>query len=383
MSEDPKTSEIVEATRAQVPGVPAFDWRQVLEFSPDMIIVVDRRGTILYINRTIAGLDFEQVVGTSALEFVPVDDREQMRDHIRHVFESGTPISYEVSGIGPGDSVSWYFSSMSPVVADGEVVAATIITRDITARRQLEQSVIDAYEQEREAADRLRELDDLKNEFVAKVVHDLRTPITVVDGFAQTLLDGWDSFSDARRLEFVELMHASSGRLRELVRDVLDVARLESAEFSIELAPFDIRDSLEHVVASMAALDRSIEWQVDDDVPLVLADAVRHQQILVNLVANAVKFSPTESAVRIAVRYDAPDIEVSVIDVGIGIAETEFPRLFDRFVQLPRSDRSTPEGSGLGLFICRTLVEAQGGSIHVESTPGVGSTFVYRLPAAG
>lgn len=365
-----------------VPSEPDFDWRQVLEHSPDMIMIVGRDGTIHYMNRVVPGFAVEDVVGSSAYEYVPPEAREQMRGLIEQVIDSGEPVNYEISGAGPDGGEAWYFSSMSPVLRGTEVIAATIITRDITDRRRLEEATRDAYEHERAAVRRLRELDELKGEFVAKVVHDLRTPITVIDGFAQTLADGWERFDDDRRREFVDLMRFSAARLTALVRDILDVSRIEAAEFSYDVEPLDVREAVEQGIASMGGLAWRVDLDVDDDLPPMLADRLRHEQVLVNLLTNAVKFSPERSRILVTARRSGEHVAIGVRDHGVGIAPGDVPRLFQRFSQLQREDLATPEGSGLGLYICRTMLEAQGGSIAVESTVGEGSTFTYRLPAA-
>lgn len=364
------------------PAAPPLDWAQVMQNSLDLILIVDEQGLIIDANHTLPHRPRDQVIGTSALSYVDGDARGQLQSHIAHVFQTQNSMRYEISGAGPNGTTSWYLSSISPVLHDGRVVAATIITRDITERRQLEQSVLEAYELERAAGDRLRELDDLKGEFVAKVIHDLRTPITIIDGFAQTLVDGWDTFSDERKLEFVELMRSSAGRLRNLVRDVLDATRLESAQFTVDIEPIDVHDAINRAVTMMSALQRQIVCDIAPDLPLMLADAGRHEQVLLNLLSNAVKFSELDTPISISVRHVAPNVEVTVTDAGVGIAESDIPRLFTKFTQLPSVNLSTPEGSGLGLYICRALLEAQNGSIDVTSTLGVGSSFVYRLPAA-
>jgi signal transduction histidine kinase len=272
---------------------------------------------------------------------------------------------------------------MSPIVRGGEVIAATIITRDITERRAMEQSVQDAYERERDAAMRLREIDELKGEFVAKVVHDLRTPITIIDGFVRTLLDDWDRFEDSKRLEFLHLAGEASGRLTELVKDILDVASLESGGYRIDVAPFDLAPLLETVVQSMGELAERTTIEIADGTPPVLADERRVGQVFANLLDNASKFSPSGTPIELTVRSMGDEVVIDVRDHGIGIDAADLPKLFRKFSQLADRTSPTPAGSGLGLYICRTLLEAQGGSIDIASVPGDGSTFTVRLPAAG
>jgi PAS domain S-box-containing protein len=360
---------------------PGIDWRQVVEHSPDLILSVDRDGRILYLNKTVPGFTMDQVIGTSQYDYMPPDSRMKLRALTEQVFETGEPVTYEIPGFGPDGAEAWYFGSMSPIVRGGEIIAATIITRDITERRTMEQSIQHAYELERDAVMRLRELDEIKSEFVAKVVHDLRTPITIIDGFVRTLLDDWDRFEDARRLEFLNLAGEASGRLTALVRDILDVASLESGEYRIEVSPFELAPMLEAVVQSMGEVAGRATIRVEEGTPLVIADERRIGQVFSNLLANAAKFSHPGSSIELSARGEGDDVVVDVRDHGIGIEPNDLPKLFQKFSQLTDRTSPTPAGSGLGLYICRTLLEAQGGSIDVASVPGEGSTFTVRLPA--
>ena len=354
----------------------------VLDHSPDIILLVERDGTMRYTNRVVAGLQREDVIGSSAYDYVPEEALELFKQRIAHVFESGDSVSYEMPGTGPDGTQAWYFSSMSPVMRGDTVVAVTIVTRDITERRALEASVQRAYERERSAAARLRELDLIKRDFTAKVVHDLRTPVTIIDGFATTLTAGWDEFDDAARRNYVDQIAAASSRLTRLVQDVLDVTRLESADYTYDIHPIDVAESIAGVVQSIGELGTRIEVRVDADTPPMLADPMRHEQVLDNLLSNAFKFSAADSPIVIHAFPSGTDVVVEVSDTGIGIAADDAERLFERYTQLERPDRATPTGSGLGLYICRTILQAQGGDIEVESVEGSGSTFRYRLPAA-
>lgn len=360
------------------------DLLAVLEHSPDIIMLLERDGTIRYTNRVVPGLRIEDVIGSSSYDFVPEPARSLYRQRIAHVFDSGDSVSYEMPGVGPDGSESWYFSSMAPVVRDGEVVAVTIVTRDITERRALEAALQRAYEHERAAAEQLRDLDRIKRDFTAKVVHDLRTPVTIVDGFATTLTAGWETFDDSQRRTYVEQIAAATARLTSLVQDVLDVTRLEAADYAYSVQPTDAGAAIHRVVDSLGPVGERVDVRIEADTPPMLVDPIRHEQVLDNLLANAMKFSPEDSPIHVRAHADADGgfVVVEVRDEGIGIPAEEAERVFERFAQLDPPDRGTPTGSGLGLHICRTIVEAQGGTIEVDSTRGSGSTFRYRLPVA-
>lgn len=251
---------------------------------------------------------------------------------------------------------------------------------------QLVEERAGVLEREREATRRLRDVDELKNEFVAMVAHDLRSPMAVISGFADTIADRWDEFDDARKLEFLGLISRNAHSLAGFVEDVLQVARLDSGALAYRTRPFDARSVVERVAneVRMTHPDLGIELRVPDDVPQALGDEDRQWQILTNLVGNAVKYTTAEHpqvCVDIEILPGGRELAIAITDNGIGIAEEDQERLFRRFSRVGDTRRSF-EGTGLGLYIVKSMVEAQGGRIWVSSALGEGSTFTYTVPVA-
>jgi len=242
-----------------------------------------------------------------------------------------------------------------------------------------------ALDREKDVADRLRSLDQLKNEFVAMVAHDLRSPMVSIASAAKMLMGPGDSLGEGDRAQLLEVIHRSTTGLAGLVEDVLQVARIESGQFSYDIGPFDmaalVRRTVEEV--RMTAVPCRIEAVIGADLPLALGDEERNWQVLTNLLSNAVKFSPEVSTVRVRVVATGDHLQVSVQDEGDGIAPEDIPRLFQKFSRIGGRSRGPVKGTGLGLFICRSIVEAQGGRIWVDSEQGRGSTFTYTVPVAG
>ena len=237
---------------------------------------------------------------------------------------------------------------------------------------------------EREAIVRLRQLDELKNEFVGVVAHDLRSPMTVIGGFAQVLRDQWENLPDGRRERLLDRISANIDRLSDLVGDVLDVARLESGVMEYDTHPFDVSSLVRRTVAEVAttAPDRQCTAEILQGSAMGVGDETRYWQVITNLVTNAIKFSPTGAPVRVNVTRTGDDIRIAVTDEGSGISSDDMPRLFEKFSRLPiRDGGPKPPGTGLGLYICRTIVEDQQGRLWVESTLGEGSTFSFTIPA--
>ncbi|MFN2488440.1 MAG: sensor histidine kinase [Actinomycetota bacterium] len=216
-------------------------------------------------------------------------------------------------------------------------------------------------------------------EMISKIAHELRSPLTAVQGFSGTLVKRWDSFDDARRLELVTFVHADAVRMGRIISEVLDLARLETQRLELNLADVNIAATAARAAANVARLPGSERLTIDVDEGLtVWADAARLEHILTNLVENAVKFSD-EGPIEMSARRTDDTIEVAVADRGIGLEPERLPDLFSG--PAPMGQYSVPMGSGLGLYLTKRLVEAHGGAIEVTSDPGAGSRFAIVLPA--
>ena len=254
------------------------------------------------------------------------------------------------------------------------------VTRDLTERKRTEDALRDVLERERETAAGLRELDRMKNDLVAVIAHDLHSPVAVITGFLHVLTEGWATSTEQEKMEMLDRIRSRVGRLRGLVDDVLDVARIEAGELGVERAELDLNAVVSQVAAEMAMTfpGRTITLPADANLRAV-GDERRVWQILTNLLSNALKFSGGDEPVEVDLRREGTQIIVAVRDRGPGITAEELPQVFERFVRLPGT-ASIP-GTGIGLFIAKSLAEAQDGQLTVESTPGVGSTFCLALPA--
>jgi signal transduction histidine kinase len=237
---------------------------------------------------------------------------------------------------------------------------------------------------ERAHTARLRELDQLKNEFVGVVAHDLRSPMTVIAGYVDMVLLRWDETTDDTKRELLGVASRNVKRLSVLVEDVLQVARIEAGDFAFDVRPFDLGALVERTVAEMndARPDRSVVALVRPGLPLAHADEDRQWQVLTNLLSNAQKFSPEDAPVEVRVEVLPRDLAVSVADRGRGIAPEDLSRLFGKFSRLGAAPGGE-KGTGLGLYICKALVEAQGGTIEAASEPGRGTTLRYTVPRVG
>ncbi|HWE63880.1 MAG TPA: HAMP domain-containing sensor histidine kinase, partial [Chloroflexota bacterium] len=306
------------------------------------------------------------------------------------------PLWYQPAGLEMEQIASWIGV---PLLVDGEyVVLLELFSRqtgrytqqDADALTQFAQHVVFAvrnariYAREREAKLRLEDLDQLRADFVSTVSHELRTPLTGIKGFTETLLTYWDRLDDARKHHYLDRIYSASKRLQRLVQDLLFVSRVEGGNLPLTVRRVQLADLLDPAVMEITQKYRSqvIDLDVPESVPLVLADADRAQQVLVNLLDNGVKYSPEGSplSVRCTVLPDA--VQLTVVDQGPGIRPQDMPRLFTRFGKIDQVIRAGHVGTGLGLFISKQLVEQMGGTITVETEPGAGSAFSFTLPRA-
>ncbi|MBI4492823.1 MAG: PAS domain S-box protein [Chloroflexi bacterium] len=231
---------------------------------------------------------------------------------------------------------------------------------------------------------RIKELEQQREEFVSVIAHDLRAPITVIQGYAQVLRRLADGHpAPEQEVKGLDAIVLSTRRLNTMVADLLDASRIEARRLALETEPVDLPGLARGLVERLAPVTTGhpVRLRVLGDVPPVLADPGRLEQILTNLLTNAAKFSSAEAEILVAIAPDEREVTISVADRGMGIPAQELAGLFQRFYRTSEA-RRTREGLGLGLYITRGLVEAQGGRMWVESEVGKGSTFSFTLPVA-
>jgi PAS domain S-box-containing protein len=356
---------------------------RIIQHAPVVMAYVDAELVYLWNNPAhshLVGKAPEAMIGRRLDQVLPADYYARTAPLYRQALDSGEPVSARAVPLQtPGRDTTYLDFSYVPIldeagVAQGLLIIAVDVT-DRVERERLQASTIKALEQ----ADRA------KNEFVSVISHELRTPLNFITGFASTLEDEVQGpLNEAQRAAVGKIL-AGSERMLLLVDDLLDFARMQAGTFHLSLAPTDFRPLVEEVATTMRLLadrkDLALELEITGDFA-PCADGHRIIQVLSNLVSNAIKFT---DAGAITVRVEAKDgaLLTSVRDTGCGIAESDLPRLFQRFSQLDMSATRKVGGTGLGLAISKAIVEAHGGTIGVESEPGVGSTFWFSLPLPG
>jgi signal transduction histidine kinase len=269
--------------------------------------------------------------------------------------------------------------SVADAFSDEEIDLITLLARQVGYAVQNMRT----YAAERNAAEELRRLSALRADFVSLVSHELRAPMASIIGCAATLRQRWRELVPEQRESFLALIEQETGRLSTLIGDVLDTSRIEAGTFTYVFADVDFGE-LVRETASMVELGNDevkVVTHVRDPLPAVRGDRERLRQLLLNLVTNAAKYTVAGDEIEVRAGADDGHVSVVVIDHGPGIAADQHRLIFEKFGRVSTGGRSKP-GAGLGLFIARSIAEAHGGSLEVQSEAGSGTAFTFRLPVA-
>lgn len=333
----------------------------ILTSMADGVIAIDREGRILLINPMVEkmfGVKPEDATGRGVIEVIRNYDLEKLL----------------LGALVVNDSFTREFEMLSPMVRTFRVhfaplrnasgtVGVVAVLRDITEIRKLER---------------------MRTEFVANVSHELRTPLTSIKGFVETLLDGAIEDKMLAR-HFLDVINEESERLTRLINDLLTLSRLEEKDAGVNKGPVEMAKVINSVVSMMSPRlkEKNLELTTDitDGLPVIQADKDMVGQLLINLLDNAVKYTPEGGRIKVEAQPVQQGIKVVVGDTGIGIPEESLPRLFERFYRVDKARSREMGGTGLGLAIVKHILELHGGSIEVKSTPGRGTAFTFYLPA--
>jgi two-component system phosphate regulon sensor histidine kinase PhoR len=335
----------------------------ILRSMNEGVVTVDSTGRIARVNeaaRSLLGIHKAYVESMSLEEVVP---QEEIRAFIKEAASSMLPTSGSVLLTGERTRVFDVYGS--PLFQDdGSSSGTLIVVRDMT---------------------RVHNLEVVRRDFVANVSHELKTPVTSIKGFAETLLDGAIEDPEACN-KFVGIIAKHAERLHAILNDLLTLARLEAGgdEARMELMPYKlgslVREAIDVCEGAAAVGQVAVSSSVPDDIVVVVNPSLM-QQAVVNLVDNAIKYSESGASVRVAVERQGEFVRCMVIDNGPGIDSSHLPRLFERFYRVDQGRSRQMGGTGLGLSIVKHIVLAHGGRVAVESALGQGSVFSIYLKA--
>ena len=364
-------------------------YRLIAENANDLITRHDANGRTAFASlasTAILGRTPDQLVAAGLETALEPDDRERFAAAIARCHLSGLPVAEEfqiqralAEAQPPTLETIWLEMRCQPVLVDGRVATVIAVTRDITQRRA------ELVEVAR-ARDEAQRVSRAKSAFLATMTHELRTPLNAIIGFSEILhRELLIRSREPKHADYCRAIHQSGEHLLSLVKDLLDVSKIESGKFSVAEEPFALRDIARSAVETLYPLAQQKSLRIDlklaADLPELLADRRATKQILINLVSNACKFTEAGGVITVTAEETDGTIEMVVSDTGIGIAPEHLSKIGQPFYQIETAYSRQNEGAGLGLSIVRGLAELQGGTLRIESTVGVGSRFIVTLPA--
>ena len=323
------------------------------------VIVIDKTGYIISVNPTIEKIFTilrKDVEGKVFLEAIRNNDIAEV---ISAALKKGKSVSNEIALIYPVRRI--FEVNATPIFDNNVISGCLVVVHDITEIRRLE---------------------TVRSDFVANVSHELKTPLTSIKGFVETLLDGALDDKENNR-NFLKIIHDHAERLDSLVNDLLSLSHLESKEIMLKKTDFNLRQQVEDVISGFRSQVKKKNIEIKNELPAgisVTADKDRLEQVVTNLLDNAIKFNKEKGFVRIYGEETNGKVKITVEDSGIGIPEKDISRIFERFYRADKARSRELGGTGLGLSIVKHIVELHSGSVGVESTEGLCSKFWFILP---
>jgi PAS domain S-box-containing protein len=364
-----------------------------------MIIATDASGRITHFNpgaQETLGYHPDEVLGCSPGMF---HTRDELERQAAHFGVEADHVSIVLEMTKRGERRDWEFMrkdgrlrmaslTLSEVTdPDGKVIGYIGAGDDITEQLRAQEALLAALEREHASVRRLEEVDHVKQELVSNVSHELRTPITSIAGYAELLIDGDLGELSGKQIDAVRRIERNTGRLGMLVEDLLTLSRAESGQLDLDRDEIDLHkvvaEAYEMAEEMLRARVLDVQLSLPEHPVIVLGDAHALERVVMNLLGNAIKFTPDGGKVTITVSQTALEASLTVRDTGMGIAEEDQEHLFTRFFRASAATHHAIQGTGLGLSIVHSIVTQHDGRVEVDSTPGAGTAVTVLLPRAG
>jgi PAS domain S-box-containing protein len=344
--------------------------QNIIESINQGILAMDTNGNFSLMNHNITallGLKSADIIGQNYQHLLSPELKGCFDIIIGQTIKEGYVIDYRLDHtFGEGQNIPLAINSSLLRDEKGDPNGVIMTFRDLTTSLELQ---------------KFRELDSIKDEFVSNVCHELRTPLSIIKSYVETLLDRVKPKDISTQKEFLSIVNQACDRLIGVVNNLLDISRIQSGRFFLDLKQVNIKDIAISVIKALELSKGEVEigLDLDQDLPRILADEEKIYQVILNVASNAIKYSPKGGTVLIKAFKDNDMVKLMIQDQGVGIPEDELPYIFDKFYR-SSSSANEIQGSGLGLPIAKSFVEAHQGTIEAQSTLGRGSIFTITLP---
>ncbi|MCP3898375.1 MAG: PAS domain-containing protein [Desulfobacteraceae bacterium] len=343
----------------------------MLESINNGIMSINMKGEAILLNSNataILGLKKKGFLGTHYGSFLKGDLKKKVDKLFSAILKKGFAIESMVNH-SPYEEVDIMVGiSASPLVdTNKKIIGIIYIFRDMSASKEIE---------------RLTKLDEIKSEFVSNVSHELRTPLTIIKSYSEALLTQVEPEDHDTREQFLSVIDSETDRLASIVSNLLDLSRIEAGKFDLNYTAIDLKELVNSLISvfKTKAANISIFTDFGEDLPLLEADEDKIREVLVNLIANSIKFSPMGGTINISIEKQDKLLSFSVSDTGIGIPKHMIKNIFKKFFRVDNSDTYEIEGTGLGLSIVKHIIDSHKGVINVDSVLGKGTTFKVSMP---
>lgn len=385
-------TEIADRIRiAQMLVQSEAQYRRLVESANSIIIRWEADGKITFFNRfaqDFFGYDEQEIIGKNILETIVPPEESTGRDLSSLAADiASNPEAYARNvneNIRRNGERVWVAWTNKPIVDEtGKVLEILSVGNDITKLMETEKELRSAIQELALAKEHAEVADRLKSAFLATMSHELRTPLNSILGFTGIILQGIVGPLNDEQKKQLNIVRSSAQHLLSLINDVLDISKIEAGQLQVAHETYDLRRTIEKAVESARPLAEKkgigLTYAISPDMEAITGDRRRVEQVLLNLISNAIKFTETGS-VRVEGESEGESVTIRVIDTGIGIKHEDLETIFKAFRQIDSGMTRKYEGTGLGLSICKRLVELMGGQIRVTSVRGSGSTFSFSLP---
>jgi PAS domain S-box-containing protein len=341
----------------------------IIENSGDGVMILGPDRTIQAWNRTLAGMTgvpADEAIGRHCYQILDLHNRQGISichtacplvkpPEDERLYAEGDTLRADGIKVSLADNYSPQYDD------EGKIVSVIASVRDVS---------------------RLREAEELKNTLLSVISHELKTPVSIIKGYAGTLVRQDANWDQETLTEGLSIIEEEADKLNELINNLLDASRLQAGGLKLQFAYLDLPSMAQKSVEKLRSQTDQHTFSVDfpPDFPPVKGDYERIREVLSNLINNAIKYSPDGGLIRVGGRVGEDEVRILVSDEGIGIPSTEQEHIFDRFARVDNSLTRQMAGAGLGLFLVKAVIEAHGGQVWVESRPGQGSTFTFTLP---